>query len=185
MATGERRWYIVGCYLAPGDGTTIRDVETAMTEKPRGAELIVAGDLNVYHGKVGGWGRDEEITAVAMAGLEDIVGHYFLRRRAWCRDQRKWEAVRQGRVVRSQTDYILGSNCRIFQNVAVWYPRHNSDHLMAVGCLSGASPREHSHYLGGRTRLPLRPPGRQTRRRAENLFAELRRTVPEPYKQTV
>ena len=23
MATGERRWYIVGCYLAPGYGTTV------------------------------------------------------------------------------------------------------------------------------------------------------------------
>ena len=26
MATGGRRWYIVGCYLAPGDDTTIQDV---------------------------------------------------------------------------------------------------------------------------------------------------------------
>ena len=45
MAVGKRRWYVVGCYLAPGDGTTIRDVKAEMTEKPRGAELIVAGDL--------------------------------------------------------------------------------------------------------------------------------------------
>ena len=30
METGERHWYIVGCYLAPGDRTTIRGVEAAM-----------------------------------------------------------------------------------------------------------------------------------------------------------
>ena len=43
LATGKRRWYIVGCYLVPGDGTTIIDMEVAMAEETRGAELIVAG----------------------------------------------------------------------------------------------------------------------------------------------
>ena len=47
LATGERLWYIVGCYLAPGERATIQDVEAAMEEWPRGIELIVAGDLNV------------------------------------------------------------------------------------------------------------------------------------------
>ena len=32
MVMGERRWYIVGCYLAPGDRTTIRYVEAAMAD---------------------------------------------------------------------------------------------------------------------------------------------------------
>ena len=47
MAVGERRWYIVGCYLVTGDREKIRDVEAAMAKRPRGAELVVAGDLNV------------------------------------------------------------------------------------------------------------------------------------------
>ena len=69
LATGERRWYIVGSYLVTGDRTTTRDVEAAMAEKPRGEELIVAGDLNAELGKEGGRGRDEEImSAVAMTG---------------------------------------------------------------------------------------------------------------------
>ena len=58
MATGERFWYIVRCYLAPGDETTIQDVKAAMAQKPRGKELIVAGDLQVNLGKEGSWGRD-------------------------------------------------------------------------------------------------------------------------------
>ena len=53
LTTGERRWYIVGCYLAPGDGTNIRDMEAAIAEKPRGAELIVAGNLNAELRKTG------------------------------------------------------------------------------------------------------------------------------------
>ena len=72
----ERRWYIVVCYLAPGDGTMIRDVEVAMAEKLRGIDLIVAVDLNVDLEKSGGWGRNEEIAAaVATTGLGDLVGH--------------------------------------------------------------------------------------------------------------
>ena len=61
--------------------------------------------------------------------------------------------ARQGGVVRSYTDYILGYDRRIFLNVAVREPRHNSNHLMVIGCLRNAYPREHLHYLRRRTRL--------------------------------
>ena len=53
LATRERRWYIFGCYLAPGDDTTIRDVEEAMVERPRGTYLIVADNFNVGLEKTG------------------------------------------------------------------------------------------------------------------------------------
>ena len=66
--------------------------------------------------------------------------------------------VRQGRVVWSWTEYILGYDCQIFKNVAIWDLRNNSDHIMVLGCLIGASSREHSCYLGRRLRLPLCPP---------------------------
>ena len=61
--------------------------------------------------------------------------------------RKTWAMVRQGRVVRSRTDYIMGYDCRIFQNVAVRDLRHNSNHLMVMECLYGASPMEHSRYL--------------------------------------
>ena len=54
MTTGDMRWYIVEFYLAPFDNTTIRYVEAAMVEWPRGAELIFAGDLNVDPERTGG-----------------------------------------------------------------------------------------------------------------------------------
>ena len=47
MATGDQRWYIVGCYLAPNNPFIIESVVAALKERPRGAKLLVAGDLNV------------------------------------------------------------------------------------------------------------------------------------------
>ena len=61
---------------------TIRDVEVAMVEKPRGTELIVVGDLNVELGKTCIRLRDEEIlAAVSTIGLEDMAVHHFFPRR--------------------------------------------------------------------------------------------------------
>ena len=46
LATGARRWYIVGCYLAPNNTSTIERVVEALRARPKGAELLVVGDLN-------------------------------------------------------------------------------------------------------------------------------------------
>ena len=34
LATGARRWYIIGCYLAPDDTSTIESVVAALKERP-------------------------------------------------------------------------------------------------------------------------------------------------------
>ena len=46
LATGARRWYIIGSYLAPDDTSTIESVVAALKERPKGTALVVAGDLN-------------------------------------------------------------------------------------------------------------------------------------------
>ena len=46
VATGARRWYIIGCYLATDDTATIERVVTALGNGPKGTALVVAGDLN-------------------------------------------------------------------------------------------------------------------------------------------
>ena len=120
---------------------------------------------------------------MVTAGLEDIPVHFLLQRRSWNRDWRMWLMVIQGREVRSQTYYIIGYDLRIFQNVAIQDLQHTSNHYMFLGCLCGVSPKEHSNCLGRRTRLPLRPPGRQTNTWEEKIFAELRRAVPKPDKR--
>ena len=83
---------------------------------------------------------------------------------------------RKGQVVRSQTDYILGTDRRLFKNVAVQDPRHNTDHYMVLGCLPGAPMEATRRYQGGRKRWPVRPPVKLTR--TDELFAALRRAVP-------
>ena len=47
LATGARQWYIVGCYLAPNDTLKIERVVEALRERPKGAELLVVGYLNI------------------------------------------------------------------------------------------------------------------------------------------
>ena len=63
--------------------------------------------------------------------------------------------VRIGREVRSRTDYILGTDHRLFWNVSARYPRHNSDHYLVLGCLRSAPLGEHSEYLGRCKQIPL------------------------------
>ena len=41
--------------------------------------------------------------------------------------------VRMGREVQSWIEYILGTDQRLFRNVYVRYPRHNSYHYMISG----------------------------------------------------
>ena len=55
--------------------------------------------------------------------------------------------VRAEREVRSWTDYILGTDCRLFWNVSVQDPGYNSDHYLVDGCLCGAPLIEHFEYL--------------------------------------
>ena len=177
LATGERRWYIMGCYLAPDNTSTIKRVVEALREHPKGAELLVAGDLNINFMAPEGDQREEDIAAtLATEGLEDMTAHFFSRRRRWCRDRRTCCMLQQGKEVRSWTDYIFGTDRRLFGNVSVRDPRQNSDHYMVLGCLPIASLTEHKRYVGGQKKLPLRPPTELTRE--YNAFAALRRAVP-------
>ena len=51
---------------------------------------------------------------------------------------------RESKVVLSQTDYILVTDCYLVWNVSVRDPRHNTDHYMVLGCLRSAPEREHT-----------------------------------------
>ena len=108
--------------------------------------------------------------------IEDMAAYFLPRRRRWCRDGRTWGILQKGGEVRSRTDYILGTDRRLFGNVSVRDPRHNSNHYMVLGCLHSASLTEHKQYLRGRKKLPLKPPTEPTRE--DEVFAALQRGVP-------
>ena len=78
--------------------------------------------------------------------------------------------------MRSRTDYILGSDSRLFQNVAVWDTRHNTHHYLVLGCLHRSGLTAHSHYLGKRTRFSIRPPAPLDK--VDRMFSKLRGAIP-------
>ena len=158
VVTGARRWYIIGCYLAPYDTETIERVVTALGYRPKGTALIVVGDLNTDLEDSESDRRGTEIVAaMTEAGLEDMTAHFLPRKRRWGRERQMWSMVREGKVVRSRTNYLLGTDRSLFRNMSVWDPQHNTNHFMVVGCLCSAPEREHTRYIMGRRKMPLRP----------------------------
>ena len=84
LVTGARRWYIVGCYLAPDDTLTIERVVEALKERPKGVELLVGGDMTVNLAYPEVDRRGEDIAAaLATEGIEDMSDHFLPQRRPW------------------------------------------------------------------------------------------------------
>ena len=76
LATGARRWYIIGCYLAPDNTLTIESVVAALKERPKGTALLVAGDLNTALEDPENDRRGTEISAaLTEAGMADMTAH--------------------------------------------------------------------------------------------------------------
>ena len=89
-------------------------------DQPRGTALLVAGDFNTNLGDTTSNGRGAEIVAsLTEAGVEDMTAHFLPRKQPWGRERRIWSMVREGRVIRSRTDYLLGTDRSLFRNVAV------------------------------------------------------------------
>ena len=87
------------------------------------------------------------MAALETEGLKDMPAHLLMRRRVWCWDRRTWSMILVGREMRSRTDYILGTDRRLFWNVSVRDPRHNTDHHMVLGFLHRTPLRDYSRYL--------------------------------------
>ena len=109
VATGARRWYIIGCYLAPDDTSTIERVVAALRDRPKGTALVVEGELNTdLEDSENDWRGTEIAAAMIASGVEDTTAHFLPRRRRWVRERTMWSMVREGKVVRSRMDYLLG-----------------------------------------------------------------------------
>ena len=135
----------MGCYIIPDDTLTIEDVVAAISKRPRKAELLVAGNFNVDLAEPEGNARDEKIAAaLGAARLEDMSTHFLPRHKPWLRDGRTWSMLRGGREVRSQTNCLLGTDCRLLQNVLLRDVCHNIDHYLVLGCLRRAAATERS-----------------------------------------
>ena len=75
----------MGCYLAPEDTSKIERVVDALKERPKGAELLVTGDMNTNLAAPNDDRREEDIAAdLATEGLEDMSAHFLPQRFHWC-----------------------------------------------------------------------------------------------------
>ena len=87
VATGARRWYIIRCYLAPDDTSTIERVVAALRDIPKGTALVVAGDLNTDLEDSESDRRGTEIaTAMTAVEVEEMMAHFLPRKHRWGRE---------------------------------------------------------------------------------------------------
>ena len=116
------------------------------------AELVFVGYLN---GDLERTGR----VSVVTVGIQDISAHYLPRRRAWNWYQTPREVVKQGRLMRSLTAYIMCYDRQIFQNVAIQDPWHDSGPLPGHGVSGYLPPRViiHITYVVGYASLFVCP----------------------------
>ena len=141
----------------------------------------MAGDLNANLADPEGAPRGEAISdKLVAAGLLDTGLHFLPQRKPWLQDRCTWTMQRYGQEVRSRTDYILRTDRKPFQDVAIQDMHHHSDHYMVLGCLGGEPAKELTDYLCKTRRSPLRPLCRDLAFASDKLFSEINSQIPNP-----
>ena len=179
MVTGRRTWHVVGCYITPSNASTTEDVAADIRDRPYGEKLLVTGNLNTNQIDPEGTPQGEAIVdELVSTGIEDMGLKFLQRCKTLLQDRCAWSMRRDGLEVRSRTNHILGTDLRLFQDVAVQDPRHNLDHYMVLGCLMGEPAKDLTEYLRKARRLPLRPIRRDLASASEKLFSDLNNNIP-------
>ena len=100
LASGGRRWYIMGCYFAPDHDSTIDRIVMSIFQCPHRTNNLVAGESNTDLSRSKGTARDKDITAVlAATRLEYMLAQFLPCHKEWARDNITWSMVCQGRKV--------------------------------------------------------------------------------------
>ena len=140
------RCHVVGCYLAPHNASTLEVVTAAIGHRPRDAEILVIRKFNIDLELPDGNEHKKEITAaMETEGIEYMMQNFLPRKIAQMLYGRTWSMICRGQEVRYHMDYILGTDRFLFQNVAVFYTRNNTNHYMVLQCLRGVTMKKHQH----------------------------------------
>ena len=92
LESGDRRWYIVGYYLAPDDALTIEDVVSAIGKQTWGAVLLVVRDFNTELAALEGQDRENKIIVyLEEEGLEEMIGQLIPHHKLWLKDSHTWD----------------------------------------------------------------------------------------------
>ena len=85
ITLGAQSWYIIGAYMPPNDVLALHQLEKALAEKPKGAEIIFLGDLNAVLEYPQDERKEGLATAIYGHGLEDFTRNFTLSR--GCRER--------------------------------------------------------------------------------------------------
>lgn len=151
--TGKKRIPIIGAYLPPTTLDHLTDLDMALDRFPD-ADPMILGDLNVnIHNPA--TPRSHHVAAfIAAHGLFDLLPHFL--QTSKYKDHTTWHQMRQGTLIRSRCDYILGTDRRLIQRLRIRDTRHyDSDHYMLRARLLRSPTNCHFKYLKGRRAFPL------------------------------
>ena len=179
VVSGSKRMPMIGVYLPPSTLDHLPDLEEAINRFPQ-QDPIIMGDLNADIHDLS-TNRSQQVAAfLATFGLLDVLTHFKQRRPH--RHNQTWRQVREGQVLRSRCDYILGTDRRLFESVGIRDPRHySSDHLAVKARLLRSPTRCHNRYLRGRKQFPLQLPTIGPIRHIDHLYQDLKAMeVPPP-----
>ena len=169
----------MGCYIAPRNSSTIEDIAAAIRDRPYGTDLLVAGNLNAKLADPEGTPRAEAIVyKLVEVGLVDMGLHFLPLPKSWLKDRFTWSMQQDGQEVRSQTDYILRTDRRFFQDVAVRDTRHHSDRYTVLKCLRREPVKELTGYLRTGRRSPSGPLRCDVTLAPDKLFSDLEYPYP-------
>ena len=105
MDMGERRWFIVGCHLAPYNASYIEQVVGATGQRPHRDNLMMVVDFNADIADLEGNTQDEAFVVVLSdAGLKEMYSNFLPRRIPWAWDGLTWSMIRKGKEVWYQMD---------------------------------------------------------------------------------
>ena len=182
LVMGRRQWHVVGCYIYPSDASIIEDVAAAIRSQPYGDELLVAGDINAnLEYPEGTLWLEALVDKLTASCLIDMCLHFLPQCNPWLKYRCTWRIQRYGQEVRSWTEYIIGTDCRLFQDVDVRYMRHHSDHYMVLSCLRADPAKELTVYLCKARRFPLRPLYSDLASDPDEIFSEIKTQIPKPH----
>ena len=154
IITGLTQTPLSGTYLSPVTLEHLPDLGEALH---RFRDPIVLEDLNVDL-KEARIPRSQQFTDLLTEyGLIDLVRHFGQRRRF--RNLKTWSQVRQGTVLWSICDYILGTDGCRFELFGIRYMCNFSPDHFALRARSLRRPAcYHARYLQVRRAFPLRLP---------------------------
>ena len=157
IVSGITRTPFIGAYLPPTSLDDLPFFEEALARFHSYTNIIAAGDFNADITDLT-LPRNQAVAAsFAAHGLFDLLAHYRQRKRH--RHLQTWYQVREGTLLRSRCDYILGTDRRLFENVGLRDPRsYSTDHLMLRATLLRRPTKCHRKYLHGRKKFPLQLP---------------------------